>query len=114
MSKNPHARGTSLAVSSYFGPIRVALRMLSLQGRTNVIAWVPRGQDAAEALLERVRQEYRELPTLNLTFAQACRLWQLEPAECKTALERLIAEGVLRRTADGLFVCDQRRLARVA
>lgn len=78
-----------------------------------MIAWMPRGQDTAEALLERVRQDYRELPTLNLTFAQACRLWQLE-RECKTALERLIAEGVLRRTADGLLVCDQRRLARVA
>ena len=88
--------------------------MLSLQGRTNVIAWMPRGHETAEALLERVRKEYREQPTLNLTFAQACRLWQLEPGECRTALERLIAEGVLRQTADGLFVCDQRRLARVA
>lgn len=79
-----------------------------------MIAWMPRGDDTAEAVLERVRQEYRELPTLNLTFAQACRLWQLEPCECKTVLDRLIAEGVLERTAEGLFVTHARELVRVA
>lgn len=94
--------------------IRVALQMLSPHGRTTVIAWMPRGHDTAEALLKRVRKEYRELPTLNLTFAQACRLWQLEPCECKTVLDRLIAEGVLKRTADGLFVTDARQLTRIA
>jgi hypothetical protein len=79
-----------------------------------VITWMPRGNDTDEALVERIRAEYRELPTLNLSFAQACRLFAITPHECTCLLERLIAEGVLRRTADGLFVADERRLARVA
>ena len=32
-----------------------------------------------EALVQRVRGEFREMPGLRLTFAQACRLWQLDP-----------------------------------
>jgi hypothetical protein len=81
--------------------------MLSFKRSHTVIDWMPRGNDTAEALLERVRNEYRELPTLNLTFAQACRLWQMDPCECQRVLERLIAEGVLRRTVDGLFVSSE-------
>ena len=79
-----------------------------------MIAWKPREDGTAEALLERVRSEYRELPTLNLTFAQACRLWQTEPGECRRVLERLIDDGMLRRTPEGLFVRDERQLAHVA
>jgi hypothetical protein len=47
--------------------------------------------------------DYRELPTLNVTFPQACRLWQVESGECTRALERLIAEGFLGRN-DGKYV----------
>ena len=77
-----------------------------------MIVWKPRHN--GEALLDRVRKEYVELPTLNLTFAQACRLWQMAPDECQHVLDRLIADGVLRRTAEGLFVSNERQLADVA
>lgn len=88
--------------------------MLSVEGSKHVIAWMPSVNDTTEALLDRVRREYREWPTLNPTFAQACRLWQMEPRECACVLARLIAEGVLRRTSDGLYVTDERHLAHVA
>jgi hypothetical protein len=52
-----------------------------------------------EALVQRVRGEFREMPGLRLTFAQACRLWQLDPTTCEVVLERLTRDGVLLQTA---------------
>jgi hypothetical protein len=52
----------------------------------------------------RIRGEYLEMPGLRLTFKQACRLWQLDPTTCETVLERLIAEGFLRRKENGTFI----------
>jgi hypothetical protein len=66
------------------------------------------GSDGSDPLLTRVRQEYRELPALNVTFPQACRLWQLGPGECHRVLDQLLAEGVLSITADGLYVATAR------
>lgn len=54
--------------------------------------------------LDRIRREYTDWPTLNLTFPQACRLWQLEPEECRCVLEQLIAEGFLTRSRGGRFI----------
>lgn len=53
-----------------------------------------------EDLFRRIRGEYLEMPGLRVTFAQAQRLWDLDPAVCRLALESLVAEGFLRR-ADG-------------
>jgi hypothetical protein len=36
-----------------------------------------------ESLVARIRGEYREMPGLRLTFAQACRLWQLDAPTCR-------------------------------
>jgi CheY-like chemotaxis protein len=60
----------------------------------------------SEALLRRVVGEYRELPGLRLTFAQACRLWQLDAATCETVLGRLVRERVLHQTRDGRYVAS--------
>ena len=57
-----------------------------------------------EGLLARVRAEYREMPGLQLTLAQACRLWQIEPATCEHVLVTLVGEGFLGVRADGRFV----------
>lgn len=38
------------------------------------------GETVCESLIDRVRGEYREMPGLKLTVAQACRLWQIVPA----------------------------------
>jgi hypothetical protein len=44
----------------------------------------------------RIRGEYREMPGLKLTLAQASRLFNLEPGRCARALETLVTGGVLR------------------
>jgi hypothetical protein len=43
----------------------------------------------------RIRAEYREMPGLKLTLAQASRLFNLEPHRCARALEALVKVGVL-------------------
>jgi hypothetical protein len=51
----------------------------------------------------RVRGEYREMPGLLLTEAQAVRLLGLEPDVCRNVLATLVAEGFLVRTRDGRY-----------
>jgi hypothetical protein len=57
-----------------------------------------------DSILDRVRDEYLEMPGLRLTLPQACRLWQLDFATCEAVLGRLVAENVLRRTVDGAYI----------
>jgi DNA-binding GntR family transcriptional regulator len=61
-----------------------------------------------EALIQRVRGEFREMPGLRLTFAQACRLWQMDPTTCRIVLERLTRDGVLLQTRHGHYVAAPR------
>jgi len=56
-----------------------------------------------EELLQRVRAEYRDMPSLRLTPSQAQRLFGLEPSTCVAILEALLTEHFLFRTSDGLF-----------
>jgi hypothetical protein len=56
------------------------------------------------ALLDRIRGEYLEMPGLRLTIPQALRLWGLPPDVCEYALARLVEDGFLRQTVDGRFV----------
>ena len=46
-------------------------------------------------LCARVWAEFREMPGLNLTLAQAARLFSLDHARCARALDALVASGVL-------------------
>lgn len=55
-------------------------------------------------LANRIRGEYHEMPGLRLTLTQACRLWQVDRAECQATLDALVAEGFLARTPDGVFM----------
>lgn len=57
-----------------------------------------------DALTDRIRAEFAELPGLKITFAQACRLWHANEARCLEALEVLVREGFLRRSASGAFI----------
>jgi hypothetical protein len=59
---------------------------------------------ALDALADRIRAEFTELPGLKLTSAQACRLWHSDEHACAQALAALIEEGFLRRTASGAFI----------
>jgi hypothetical protein len=58
----------------------------------------------SQQLLDRIRGEYREMPGLRLTLAQAQRLWQVDRTECESALEALLQEGFLAVTADDAYV----------
>jgi hypothetical protein len=53
---------------------------------------------------QRILAEYREMPGLCLTAEQGGRLWGLDPPRCHLILERLVANGHLRRTPQGTYV----------
>lgn len=60
-----------------------------------------------DALVARVRGEYCEMPGLQLTVAQACRLWQVDVATCEMVLEQLVRDRFLPQD-------EQRRVCRRA
>ena len=47
-------------------------------------------------LERRIRGEFREMPGLRLSRAQAMRLWSADPAACGRVLDGLIEAGFLR------------------
>lgn len=55
-------------------------------------------------LLGQIRREFLEMPGLNLTLAQAQRLWGLDRLTCEHLCNRLIDEGFLQRTSRGEYV----------
>lgn len=57
-----------------------------------------------EDILRQIEAEYREMPGLSVTEAQARRLWGLDHATCRRALDALIERGVLRRTGRAAYV----------
>ena len=48
-------------------------------------------------LTMRARAEFREMPGMCLTTAQAARLWQLSPARAEELLSELVQSGFLVR-----------------
>jgi hypothetical protein len=68
-----------------------------------MIAYSPRSSPLA-TLLQRVREQYRDMPGLQLTKPQAVRLFGVAPSVCAAMLRALVMENFLSRTADGLFV----------
>lgn len=54
-----------------------------------------------ENVVRRVREEFREMPGLRLTPAQATRLWGLEHEICHAVIESLVAAAFLRWTPTG-------------
>jgi len=55
------------------------------------------------SIAERIRGEFREMPGLTLTVAQARRLWSLDPSTCSAVLTQLVETGFLCRRADGAY-----------
>jgi hypothetical protein len=55
-------------------------------------------------VLQRVQGEYRDMPGLKLTEAQAQRLMGIDFDTCAVVLSTLIERRFLRRTANGLYV----------
>jgi DNA-binding IclR family transcriptional regulator len=58
----------------------------------------------SDALRIRAEAEYREMPELKLTAAQAARLWHLGPAQSAQLLDSLVDAGLLYRTRDGSYL----------
>jgi hypothetical protein len=54
-----------------------------------------------EIIARRVREEFREMPGLRLTPAQATRLWGLEQHTCRAVIDSLVACAYLRWTPAG-------------
>ena len=64
---------------------------------------IPMAQGALAPVTERIRGEFREMPGLTLTAAQARRLWSLDESTCNEALEQLVGAGFLCRKGDGAY-----------
>lgn len=58
----------------------------------------------ASLLFERIRGEFNEMPGLQLTIAQAARLWGLDQASCRRVIDALVDAAFLRWTASGTVV----------
>ena len=56
-----------------------------------------------DALLARIRGEFKEMPGLRLTPEQGSRLWGLDRAECEELLRVLTDQGFLVGSLDGKF-----------
>jgi hypothetical protein len=54
-----------------------------------------------EHIVRRVREEFREMPGLRLTPAQATRLWGIEHDVCRAVIDALVSSAFLRWTATG-------------
>jgi hypothetical protein len=57
-----------------------------------------------DALIQRIQAEYREMPGLSLTGAQACRVWQIDDLRCTAILDALVQARFLARTRTGTYV----------
>ena len=69
--------------------------------------------DDAATVLHRIRSEFREMPGLRITIAQASRLFSSEPGRCERVLGHLVELGEL--STDGrLFARGCRSTVRVA
>lgn len=55
-------------------------------------------------IVARVRSEFIEMPGLQLTVAEASRLWGLEQPACRDLIDALVATAFLRWTPRGTVV----------
>jgi hypothetical protein len=67
-------------------------------------------QTAHHDLWQLVRGEYLEMPGLQLTLAQACRLWNTSPDASQQVLDTLVAMAFLRRRGPHYVRADSGRL----
>lgn len=56
---------------------------------------------SSDIVIRRIREEFREMPGLRLTPAQATRLWGLDLETCHAAIDQLVAAAFLRWTNAG-------------
>jgi hypothetical protein len=61
-----------------------------------------------EAVLDRLRGEFRDMPGLALTLPQASRLFGVPEGACVGILRRLVDAGLLCVRSDGRYVLSDR------
>jgi hypothetical protein len=59
--------------------------------------------DMTSRILHRIRSEYREMPGMTLTRAQAARLWGLKIDDSERLLVKLAEDGFLVCTGSGAY-----------
>ena len=55
-------------------------------------------------LITRILGEYRDMPGLAVTEAQARRLWGCDAVTCSRVIEVLVTQGYLRWSREGLLI----------
>jgi hypothetical protein len=56
-----------------------------------------------DAVMRRVRSEFREMPGMRLTLGQAMRLWDLDRPTCRAVLDTLVASHFLQQDPYGRY-----------
>jgi DNA-binding IclR family transcriptional regulator len=65
--------------------------------QTEILPMLNPPEKVQDDLALRARAEFREMPGMCLTTAQAARLWQLSPARAEELLSELVQSGFLVR-----------------
>ena len=90
------------ALEQLAGPVSV-LPLSKLLRTSGYVGPDRRDHASRERLVLRVKNEFDEMPGLQLTFAQAKLLFGLEPGCCERVLGGLLQSGFLVRTRTGLY-----------
>jgi hypothetical protein len=67
----------------------------------------PSTEPSRSELVSRIIGTFREMPGLCLHANQAARLFGIRRGTCEVILEDLVAQGKLRRAADGQYLSGQ-------
>ena len=62
----------------------------------------------APILFDRIRGEFNEMPGMQLTIAQASRLWGMDQIACRRIIDALVETAFLRWTPSGTVVRAER------
>jgi hypothetical protein len=71
------------------------------------------GGSLFDVALQRVKADFLEMPGLQLTTAQARRLWTLDSGVCDAVLAELVGAQFLARSRNGSFVRADASMLRV-
>lgn len=67
-------------------------------------------RDIDKTLLNQIHDEYVEMPGLQLTLAQASRLWDVRPERAGRALDQLVATAFLQHVGECYVRADCGRI----
>jgi hypothetical protein len=82
------------------GVLRESSRKSEAHGPCSIVTYRSFHEDAVR---QRVRNEFREMPAMRLTLDQAMRLWNLDRPTCCAVLESLVASHFLQQDHNGRF-----------